>query len=926
MPSLRSVLPLVLLLTVVGSTVGNAADFAKANRILRDGAIAYGDAEFDADAKLVRRIDEDHDALDVCQRSLEYAAALFSADQQLERANDVVSAVLDHQDVDESSKTFGNFRWWYGEDRVHDRNAVAFMSPWLAHISMEYGEKLTAENAKRLQAALARCINGVHAHSSGPDYTNIWLLKAASLLLIGRAIGQPELQNDAAERLDQWIAYTAENGVSEYNSPCYNAVNVYALEWIYHYATDKTLRAKTARCLDYFYADIFQNWHWEAEIGAGTHSRAYVKDRATGKSLVAFLLFKQCGQPLNQPLASFHNVFAVNDYPVPEKIRALGAKAGMHPFRLRYRILQGEKAVDCTLFMTPQFSLATQNGRRPVYNDRDIWDIPFKITYAGTKTERRASYVLPKPTTYHATGASVQHEASAIVLYEVDLQGDKKIRVGRLRLDIEPAEGGMCDEFLVDGKPYDRGMQSLAAGAILGWRVNETLVAVRLLNSQGLDPQDSTRRAPVAYRLGPVDGYGLCLDCPLADDPNHPVAVNDLNAGFAVHCATTKEYKSLADLLRTFAEWKLVEKQAEGKRQIVWQAGETPLQLVWDERQNQVVSQTVAGRPIDKQLRYDSPLIQLRDGETPHVVKLQKPKKPVTTPTETPMKRAEPVSGAAASMLPAEKNWRMVWHDEFDGTVLDSSKWNYRLHYWGYPSPTFTKEGVELDGEGHLKINLIRKGDDFLSGHLQTGSLTFDLPRDADARNFWPFGKKKPAKFMHKYGYYEIRCKLPRNDGWHAAFWLQSPSIGAHPDPKYCGVECDIMENYRQHTEGTIGCGNGWGGYGKENKWYGHFWFPYEETQDGWHHYAVDWSPAGYIFYADGKLVGKQLAPECPVSDVDQFILVSTECHGYHKSFGRGGLEAKDERGWIGQPVPALFDDVLPDCFEVDFVRVFDAE
>ena len=47
--------------------------------------------------------------------------------------------------------------------------------------------------------------------------------------------------------------------------------------------------------------------------------------------------------------------------------------------------------------------------------------------------------------------------------------------------------------------------------------------------------------------------------------------------------------------------------------------------------------------------------------------------------------------------------------------------------------------------------------------------------------------------------------------GWHAAFWLQSPSIGAHPNPKYCGVECDIMENYRQHTEGTIGCGNGWG-------------------------------------------------------------------------------------------------------------------
>jgi len=70
----------------------------------------------------------------------------------------------------------------------------------------------------------------------------------------------------------------------------------------------------------------------------------------------------------------------------------------------------------------------------------------------------------------------------------------------------------------------------------------------------------------------------------------------------------------------------------------------------------------------------------------------------------------------------------------------------------------------------------------------------------------------------------------------------------------------------------------------------------------------------------------KQMAPECPVSEVDQFILVSTECHGYHRSFGRGGLESKDQSGWVGKPVPALFNAVLPDCFEVDFVRVFDAQ
>lgn len=288
--------------------------------------------------------------------------------------------------------------------------------------------------------------------------------------------------------------------------------------------------------------------------------------------------------------------------------------------------------------------------------------------------------------------------------------------------------------------------------------------------------------------------------------------------------------------------------------------------------------------------------------------------------TDVGMKKTVAVEGHAPSWLPNDKKWRLVWNDEFDLDHLDSDKWNYRLCYWGYPSPTFTTEGVEVS-DSILKINLVRDGDNFKSAHLQTGSNTFDLPPDKDRTGFWPFGKKLPAKFMHRYGYYEIRCRLPRHPGWHAAFWLQSPSIGAHPNPEYAGVECDIMENYRQHTDGEMICGNGWGGYGSEGKWFGHYSFPYAETDDGWHYYAVDWSPEGYIFYADGKLVGSQMAPECPVSKVDQFILVSTECHGYHRVFTRRGEAG--EAGFAGKPVPELFE-AYPDCFEVDFVRVYD--
>ena len=57
-----------------------------------------------------------------------------------------------------------------------------------------------------------------------------------------------------------------------------------------------------------------------------------------------------------------------------------------------------------------------------------------------------------------------------------------------------------------------------------------------------------------------------------------------------------------------------------------------------------------------------------------------------------------------------------------------------------------------------------------------------------------------------------------------------------------------------------------------------------------------------------------------PVSEVEQFILVSTECHGY-RGPGFGSAKAGHP---AGTPAAILKEAVLPDYFEVDHVRVFD--
>ncbi len=280
---------------------------------------------------------------------------------------------------------------------------------------------------------------------------------------------------------------------------------------------------------------------------------------------------------------------------------------------------------------------------------------------------------------------------------------------------------------------------------------------------------------------------------------------------------------------------------------------------------------------------------------------------------------AATVKGKAPSLLPPGKAWKLVWHDEFDGREIDKTKWMCRESFWGQDFPAFAHdfEGVEMTGET-VRLHLLRKGDDFTSPHLQTGSLTYDIPKDSDG--FWPFGVRRKPLFMKRYGYFEIRCRLPKYPGWHAAFWLQAPGVGSHPDPAVAGVETDIMENYRQHTHGKMVGGNGWGGYGKDSQWFGHFQWTHEETPDGWHSYGCEWSPSGYTFYCDGKKVGEQNAP---VSQVPEFLLVSTEPGGYRKCAPDGGLTAgRKIREW-GKPDPRLFDVKLPDFFEVDFVRVY---
>lgn len=269
------------------------------------------------------------------------------------------------------------------------------------------------------------------------------------------------------------------------------------------------------------------------------------------------------------------------------------------------------------------------------------------------------------------------------------------------------------------------------------------------------------------------------------------------------------------------------------------------------------------------------------------------------------------------SLLPEGKKWKLVWNDEFDGTKLDETKWGYRLNYWGQRAGQYTDRGVALDGKGNVVFSPVVENGMVKSAQLQTGGNSFDeLDLQGAVRNrlegvngdnpwgqieIWPLRPLSEPKFMHRYGYYEARIRFQRQYFWWSAFWLQSPSIGTTVNPAFSGVENDIVENF---GGGKLTSGNIYGGYGKTFREEARVEYPYVEDGE-YHRLGLEWNEKEYIFYFDGRQTAKSSSP---VSQVEQFILLSTEVHGYRS----------------GKPKTQWTEKELSDCFMCDYVRVFD--
>ena len=196
----------------------------------------------------------------------------------------------------------------------------------------------------------------------------------------------------------------------------------------------------------------------------------------------------------------------------------------------------------------------------------------------------------------------------------------------------------------------------------------------------------------------------------------------------------------------------------------------------------------------------------------------------------------------------------LTWSDEFNSGTFDKTMWS-GAWCWG-DNGILTNEGGFWHRsqvsyrDGNMIINCSYRED----GPAGPGYYGYGMDTKP--------GSDGPGKtgFEQLYGYFEIRCILPKGNGMNPAFWFicdgmfnTDPEVGL-TDGGVTGAEIDVFETkynsgdrtlYKNSVYHTIHVDNYQEYHLSEMQ--GHFYAhnPYNEYNT----YGFEWNPDGYIFY-----------------------------------------------------------------------------
>jgi beta-glucanase (GH16 family) len=205
---------------------------------------------------------------------------------------------------------------------------------------------------------------------------------------------------------------------------------------------------------------------------------------------------------------------------------------------------------------------------------------------------------------------------------------------------------------------------------------------------------------------------------------------------------------------------------------------------------------------------------------------------------------------------PAASQWQLVWNDEFDGTAIDESKWDfdlgngffdYKAHKWvpGYGNEElqyYTRDPRNVfvrDSLLHIRaLKESQHGCGYTSARLKT--------RRQDGM----------ALFSKTYGRFEFRASVPHGKGLWPALWMLPL------EDRYGGWaasgEIDVMEIVGERKHEVLGSIHFGSTFPKRSLVTHVHKLPNDSTVEDFHVYAVEWEPGEIRWEVDGDLWARQ--------------------------------------------------------------------
>lgn len=197
----------------------------------------------------------------------------------------------------------------------------------------------------------------------------------------------------------------------------------------------------------------------------------------------------------------------------------------------------------------------------------------------------------------------------------------------------------------------------------------------------------------------------------------------------------------------------------------------------------------------------------------------------------------------------------LVWSDEFSGSSLDTTKWDYWLA--GTRRDAINTSSAVSVGSGNLTITTYTTNGTHYTGMIATDN-----------------------KFRTKFGYWEANIDWSDSPGMWSAYWMQSPTMGADiSDPVTSGSEIDMAE-HRSIDSASNNIANQvqvnihWNGYGASHVSQGSGNVG-SSLNSGFHTYGFKSTAGSYDFSIDGAT--KWTGGSSPVSHSTEWMILSSE-------------------------------------------------